>query len=184
MQRASIPTNTVLLRKNQSEQDALRQQTHLTTVLLIVPLAFFILNAASYLLRMNAFVLWLTSTQMPVVLIPVHNVAVLLHYSSFGVNLVVYTLASTNFRRALRKCVYSMLVQCGCKRFEHQSSATLRNNTCATAQQTSKQMVEKRPLGQVRLFEFSFIKNTFGKFRVVTKSHCLKGNISLRWNVR
>ena len=73
-----------------------------------MPIAFFLLNTPSYILRFISSGMAFTGRPMPAYQISLIYVGNLCHYSNFAMNLPLYAMSSVNFRQAFVRMLAQM----------------------------------------------------------------------------
>ncbi len=97
------------MRRHLSHAVLVRQRQHLTTILCVVPCVFVLLNLPSYAMRMYNFLKALTnpsSSPSPLETF-LSQFSLLLYYTSYSTNFMVYCMSSKNFRKAAINLAYS-----------------------------------------------------------------------------
>uniref|UniRef100_A0A914XB15 G-protein coupled receptors family 1 profile domain-containing protein n=1 Tax=Plectus sambesii TaxID=2011161 RepID=A0A914XB15_9BILA len=94
------------LRRHMKTDHVARQRHQLTKILIIVPMVFLALNLPSYVLRIYHFIIMFTghvegleeAEPLSPLAAAISEIALLLNYTNFGINFIVYCLASRSFR--------------------------------------------------------------------------------------
>lgn len=134
MTRLIIRNTQSSLRRYIHTDHVSRQRQQLTKILIAVPMVFLMLNLPSYSLRIyhfiDQFVRYVQGDNGPKVIGPfaaiISEIALLLNYTNFGINFVVYCVVSRSFRTAPSKLIRRRAMRFGAKFPSNQNSFSRR----------------------------------------------------------
>ncbi|XP_077530891.1 uncharacterized protein LOC144142935 [Haemaphysalis longicornis] len=98
-----VTTSRITLPKNQPSPGMHPSQISVNRMLFLVCTVFIILNLPSYVVRINVFVLSIRNQPVPDYVLLLQRYFMLLYYTNFAVNFLLYTLGSRTFRRMMRQ---------------------------------------------------------------------------------